>query len=271
MTADVAVRTGVHPVEDRGDGPPVLWLSSAFAEAPWLPVHDRLLAHGHRLVVPHAPSVQPGGVLEDVRAMADYVLHLVDVLDALGLDRLPVVGTSFGGWVAAELAARHPERVAGLALVDAMGLRVEGQPAAELFALNLAGLAALLLHDRRAVDVAALPAFDRQADPMTSVARMIVGQEAMARLGWSPYLHDPGLPGRLPRWSRPERPPEREAPPALVVWGDDDRVLPEGHAHAWCDLLGAPLEVVTGAGHLPAVEQPDRVAALLAPFLTAVP
>ena len=260
MTAEVAVRAGVHPVEDGGDGPPVLWLSSAFAEAPWLPVHDRLLAAGHRLVVPHAPSVQPGGVLEDVRAMADYVLHLVDVLDALGLDRLPVVGTSFGGWVAAELAARHPERVAGLALVDAMGLRVEGQPAAELFALNLAGLAALLLHDRRAVDVSALPAFDREADPMTSVSRMIVGQEAMARLGWSPYLHDPGLPARLPRWGGP----------ALVMWGDDDRVLPEGHAHTWCDLLGAPLEVVAGAGHLPAVEQPERVAALLAPFLAGI-
>ncbi|HLG91888.1 MAG TPA: alpha/beta hydrolase [Acidimicrobiales bacterium] len=250
----VEVRSGPVGVERGGSGWPVLWLSSSFGEAPWLPVHQLVSEH-HLVVAPHPPTLD--GVLGRIRSMDDYVLHLEELLDALGLNSAAVVGTSFGGWVAAELAARQPTRVDALVLIDAMGLRVPGQPAAEIFAPPLPQLAALVLHDRRAADPRALPAFDPSADPLECLGRLIAGQEAMARLGWSPYLHDPALEGRL----------ERYRGPALVVWGSDDRVLPEGHAHRWCELLGAEMRVVEPAGHLPAVEQPEQTARVVLEWL----
>jgi pimeloyl-ACP methyl ester carboxylesterase len=252
----VSVRLGSQEVEDHGDGPPLLWLGSCFGEAPWTAAHQRL-ATTRRVVAPHAPTMREGGVLEHVDTMEDYVLHLVDVMDAAGLDRPAVVGASFGGWLAAELAARHPDRVRALALVDAMGLRLVEAPAAEVFAPGLPALARLLLHDPRSVDVAAIPVFDRTADPMASIARLVEGQEAMARMGWSPYLHDPRLPERIDRYRGP----------ALVVWGADDRVLAPAYARAWADLFDAPVEIVPDAGHLPAIEQPDRVVELITGFL----
>jgi pimeloyl-ACP methyl ester carboxylesterase len=219
----------------------IVWLPSAFGEAERLRVHDML--DDDVVVIGHDSAAT---------TMAEHVVGLVDRLpDA----PVTLVGTSFGGWVAAEVASYYPERVARLVLVDAMGLYVPGHPAAELFALTLRQLADLLLHDRAAVDVRALPVFDRAADAMERHMRMIAAQEAMARLGWSPYLHDRDLPARLSRYRGP----------ATIVWGDDDRVLDDAHAKAWVDLFDGRAEhyTVEGAGHLPQIEQPDRVAAAL--------
>jgi len=209
------------------------------------------MASNRRVIAPHAPSLE--GRLASVHTLDDYVLQVEELLDVLGLESVVVLGSSFGGWVAAELAALRPERIQALVLVDALGLYVPGEPAAEIFASSLPQLAGLLLKDRRALDVAALPTFDSSQDPMESMSRLIMGQEAMARLGWSPYLHNPGLPARLRRYRGP----------ALVIWGSHDQVLSEGHAHRWCDLLGAELSIVQQAGHLPAIEQPAAVARLV--------
>ncbi|MGH9208553.1 MAG: alpha/beta fold hydrolase [Acidimicrobiales bacterium] len=252
----VEVGAGRLDVEDRGGGSPVLWLSSSFGEAPWLPVHE-LLAASHRVVVPHPPTLE--GTLADIHSMTDYLLHMEEVMDALGLQRTAVVGTSFGGWMAAELAALRPERVNALVLVDAMGLYIPDEPAAEIFAANLPQLAGLLLRDRRALDVKALPIFDSSADPMTSVSRLITGQEALARLGWSPYLHNRELPKHVRRFGGP----------SLVIWGAHDQVLSEAHAHCWCDLLNARLEMIEDAGHLPAIEQPSALALTVSTWLGA--
>ena len=186
--------------------------------------------------------------------MAEHVVRLADTID-----RAVVVGTSFGGWVAAELASWFPERVEALVVVDAMGLYVPGHPAAELFALTLRQLADLLFRDPADVDTRAMPAFDRHVDAMERHLRMIETQEQMTRLGWSPYLHDRDLPARLARYTGP----------ALVVWGDDDRVLPPAHAAAWSELLAAEVATIEEAGHLPHIEQPDRVAAVIADWLSS--
>jgi pimeloyl-ACP methyl ester carboxylesterase len=230
---------------------PLVWLPSAFGEAQRpLPVHDRLVELG--------PMLVPVG--DDSKSMAEHVLWLSDSLETNGFERAVVVGTSFGGWVAAELASWFPERVEALVLVDAMGLYVPGHPAAELFALTLRRLGELLFHDPAAVDTSAMPVFDREVDAMARHLRLIEAEEQMTRLGWSPYLHDRDLPERLGRYGGP----------ALVVWGDDDRVLPRAHAAAWAELVGAEVEIVADAGHLPHIEQPDRVAAVVGDWLSSI-
>jgi pimeloyl-ACP methyl ester carboxylesterase len=109
---------------EGGAGPSLLYLHGADTFW-WMPVHD-LLARRHRVVLPVHPGFGASEGLETIETMEDLVFHTLDVLDALGLDRVDVVGLSLGGWLGAELALRHPRRVDRLVLVDAAGVRAPG-------------------------------------------------------------------------------------------------------------------------------------------------
>jgi pimeloyl-ACP methyl ester carboxylesterase len=148
-----------------------------------------------------------------------------------------------------------------------MGLRVEDESPPELFTLGPGQLAKLVFADPRSVDVSAIPVFDRDGDPVAAFQKLLEGQEAMARLGWSPYLHDPKLPDRIRRYVFPAQGAARARGRSLVVWGEHDAVLGMAHARAWGEMLGVEPEVLPGAGHLAAIEQPDVVADLVGRFL----
>jgi pimeloyl-ACP methyl ester carboxylesterase len=93
-----------------GSGAPLLYLHSAGGEIAWLPFFD-LLARQFTIYVPASPGFAGSTGLERIDTIEDLVFHTVDVLDALGLEQPSVVGLSFGGWLAAELAVHHPHRV----------------------------------------------------------------------------------------------------------------------------------------------------------------
>src|SRR5262249_22166333 len=128
-----------------GRGTPLLYLHSAGGNV-WGPFLDRLAAE-FTVVAPTGPGVGRSEGLDRIDTIHDLVFHTVDLLDALGLGPLPVVGLSLGCWLAAELAVHHPERVAKLVLIDAVGLRVEGAPIAEFFLLGPEETRRLLFHD----------------------------------------------------------------------------------------------------------------------------
>src|SRR5207249_10338492 len=76
-------------------------------------------------------------------------------------------------------------------------------------------------------------------------------REATARYGWSPYLHNPKLKGRL----------HRVRIPTLFLWGTADRVLSESYGRAYCEAIpGARFDIIERAGHFPHIEQPDEFA-----------
>jgi pimeloyl-ACP methyl ester carboxylesterase len=109
---------------EGGTGRPLLYLHGA-GTFWWMPVHD-LLAARRRVFLPVHPGFGASEGLDAIETMEDLVFHTVDVLDALRLDRIDVVGLSLGGWLGAELALRHPARVNRLVLVDAAGVRLPG-------------------------------------------------------------------------------------------------------------------------------------------------
>lgn len=94
---------------EGGGGPPVLYLHGAGTYW-WLPAHD-LLAARHRVLAPVHPGFGASTGVEEIDDIEDLVFHTLDVLDELKLDRVDVVGGSLGGWIAAELALRQPQRV----------------------------------------------------------------------------------------------------------------------------------------------------------------
>src|SRR6185369_7099133 len=189
----------------------------------------------------------------------DAVFHYLDVLDGLGLDRVHLVGVSLGGWIAAELAIRHPERITRLVLADAFGLRLNGHAAPDVAAAlaDPSTLRSLLFADPAGPMADVAVPLRAAGDERSAWA--LRAAEAMARLGGGASLEDPKLAGRL----------RRATMPALVVWGERDPLLPLAHAEAFRDgLAKAELDVIPSCGHLPHFEQERRFVDTVREFLT---
>lgn len=241
-----------------GRGAPLVYLHSAALDVEWGEAHERL-AERHTVYAPTAPGFADSTGLEALDGIFDLALHTLEVLDALELRRVPLAGTSFGGWIAAEVATYWPERVERLVLCDAVGLWLDECPPFELFATRPPELAPKLYYDLEQP----VPAMMRLWTPTMVIPEEILlpqlkAMEALARVGWNPYLHDPKLPERL----------RRVRAPTLVLWGRQDGIVPPPYAERWAALIrGARVAWIDRCGHLPPVERPAEFAAAVAAFL----
>src|SRR5262249_23021559 len=121
---------------EDGQGAPLLYLHG-FADVhsvkeTWMPFHEKLAAHA-RVIVPAHPGCSQTDENKDVDAIEDVVFHYLEVLDALKLTHFDLVGACVGGWIAAELAVRHPEKIRKLVLIGAAGLFVQGALIGDVF------------------------------------------------------------------------------------------------------------------------------------------
>ncbi|MGH9231710.1 MAG: alpha/beta fold hydrolase, partial [Acidimicrobiales bacterium] len=215
---------------------------------------------GFRVTAPELAGFGRSDPAPEWHRIEDAVFDLRLLLDGLDLDRPLVIGSSLGGWLAAELAVWFPDRVGALVLVDPVGLRVEGAPVFDLFAARRDETARRLLPGGGDLLGLLAPALEGDDDPNAPLLHLLHAAEATARLGWNPFLHDPKLAGRLPLVTAP----------TLVVWGADDGIVPRDHGEAYAaGIPGARLEIVEGCGHLPALERPAVVSDLVAGFAGA--
>lgn len=241
-----------------GTGQPVLYLHGHWLTRRWLPVHAAL-ARSVDLLAPDAPGFGDTPAPPELRGRDDLVLFYRRVLDALGLDRVHVVGHGLGGWLAADLAVWYPDRVASLSLLAPFGLRVPGEPVADVFLLDPATF------DDQYYGGAA----DGYEDLVPGVGTPAQGgpeewAQRYGELGTAASLmwgrrYDLALEHRLPR----------TGVPALVVAGQDDRIVPAAHTARWAELLGARTATVPG-GHAFVVTEPERTAEAVAGFIGTV-
>jgi pimeloyl-ACP methyl ester carboxylesterase len=236
-----------------GRGKPLLILHPEFAADQWFPYHDRLAAC-FEVLAPDHPGFGRSERPEWLDAIDDLAFHYVDLLDALGLDRVSIVGTSLGGWIAAELAAAHPERLQRLVLVGAGGIKVDGVERFDLFLHPLEETLRHLFHDQsRAAQL--LPA---EFGPEV-IVRGYRETTTLARLSWNPYFYNPKLAHSL----------RRIAAPTLIVWGQDDTFLPFAYAEAYMHLLpSATLQVIPNCVHFVPFEQMELFTEHVTRFLT---
>jgi pimeloyl-ACP methyl ester carboxylesterase len=185
----------------------------------------------------------------------DLAYFYLDLLDALKLDGAVVVGVQLGGWIAAEMAVKSTARIAKLVLADAVGIKPGGRETrdiADIYAITDKTLAELVYADpaKMAVESKTLPEGD-----LVSMAR---SRESTGRYAWSPYMHNPKLLGRLHRIDKP----------ALVLWGEADRVATPDYGRAYAAAIpGARFETIAGAGQLPHLEQPEAFAHRVVEFI----
>jgi pimeloyl-ACP methyl ester carboxylesterase len=242
-----------------GTGEPVLFLHAAGGAGTWHPFHEMLAARGFEVIAPDHPGFGKSDEFPEVEAIDDLVFHYLDVLDALGLDRPHVVGASFGGWIAAELALYLPQRVASLTLLSAAGLRLPEHPVTDLFLLPPARLPATLFHNAPPPAPVPPPGTPPDLDAVIAADREAT---ALARFSWVPFFSDPKLERRL----------RRITAPTLVVAPSDDRVIPVEHAQRYAERIpNATYTEVPDCGHAMYFERPAEFTARVAAFLNAYP
>jgi pimeloyl-ACP methyl ester carboxylesterase len=251
-------RLGVHGVEvayrRKGSGQPTLFLHGAGFTRMWLPFHEALSRHAD-LIAPEHPGYGATEMPDWLDGFDDLVIHYDELLDALGLDRVHLVGYSLGGWLAAEFAAFYPKRLASLTLMTPAGLRIIGKPIPNPFAMPPERFFDLIFNDKTNM-LEYLP----DAESLDEVVHLYGEATTLARLAWNPQ-YDLKLERRL----------ERVDCPALVVRAEHDRLIPDEMAERYAELLpNARIETVAGTGHAMAYEQPERTADLIARFIQEV-
>jgi pimeloyl-ACP methyl ester carboxylesterase len=187
--------------------------------------------------------------IETLEDLFDLTLAYDELLAALGIERAHLVGHSFGGMTAAELAAVFPARARTLTLASPLGLwRDDAQPA-DILILPADELAAVLWRDpasRVAVEWAVGVGGD--PDDIAAQVESLQRRSSMAKFAWP--IPDKGLRRRL----------HRIAAPTVLVWGDEDRANPVVYAEEWQRLIkGAALRLVPG-GHMILHEAPEAAA-----------
>jgi pimeloyl-ACP methyl ester carboxylesterase len=231
-------------VDDRGDGRPFLLLHGG-GGAQTVTGFAELLATKEpaRVITPTHPGFGGTPRPDGLTSMAGLAALYRELLDRLGLQDVTVIGNSIGGWIAAELALLGSTRVSGLALVDAVGIEVDGHPVTDISPLSLDELARLSYHDPAAfrIDPAAMTEAQRAGMAANRAALQVYGGTRMT---------DPTLRGRL----------AAIACPALVAWGDADRIADPGYGRAYAAAIpGARFELLAETGHLPQLETPEQL------------
>ncbi len=236
-----------------GQGPPLVWLHAADGIPDEHPLLGALVST-REIVAPLAPGFADLAELDGVADVHELAMHYDDVLGALELQAATVVGHSFGGMVAAELAAHYPGRVGELVLIAPVGLWNDEYPVADMFAVLPQDLPKLLY-----ADPPPAPGPDEAEADVDALVAQVRGLSTVASFLFP--IPDLGLARRLDRISAP----------TLVVFGEQDALVPPAYADDYvAGIPNARKAIIPGAGHLVPVERPAEVLAAIEEFLAPV-
>lgn len=255
----VSVVNGRFNVEvlEAGEGPDLLFIHGA-GGLMWDPFLEQLSQHYH-VIAPRLPGTGGSTGVEWLMDHHDVFGFYWDLIDALGVGQLHVVGHSMGGWFAAEVAAMRPERVEKLVLIAPVGLWNDDYPVADFFAMLPAELAEALFHDQEhpgAKMMTAAPPEDPDEMRTMAVERAKNLQTA-ARFMWP--IPDKRLSERIHRISSP----------TLICWGESDGVVPPSYANDFGQAIaGSEVAMFSASGHMPQVEEPEAMLQKVGSFLS---
>ncbi len=235
------------------------------------------LSQRHDVIAPdllgHGDSAKPMGDY----SLGAHASGLRDLLLTLGVSRATIVGHSFGGGVAMQFVYQHPEMCDRLVLVGSGGLGREVSWLLRLVTLPLAEQTMPLFFPRWVAD--------RGTDVSRFLRRRGLRSPLLGEL-WRAYTSLAGAENRkaFVRTIRTVIEPGGQSVsaldrlylashvPTLIVWGENDRIIPVAHAHiAHETIVGSRLEIIPGAGHFVHTETSGQFLAVLADFLDTVP
>ena len=238
----------------RGAGQPILVLHGFQTVDPETRFLDLLGRHGE-IVAPSSPGFGHSPRPKDFDTVYDLVHLYLEVLEMLPGDKVTLLGFSFGGWLAAEVAAACSHRLDKLVLVDPLGIKISDRETPDIldvFNKSPDEVRRSSWHDPDRF----APDFNKMSDEALVVYAR--NREALCLYAWHPYMYNP----QLPRWLG------RIKVPTLLVWGAGDRVVTPDYGRAYSRLIpGSRFELIERAGHHPEIEQPEAFAERVAAFL----
>ncbi|MCX6396953.1 MAG: alpha/beta fold hydrolase [Propionibacteriales bacterium] len=269
-------------VSGPADGAPVLLIHGiARSLEDWTEAHD-LLAGTHRVISTDLPGFGYSRKGRERPGLAAFARAMAGLLDAAGVSEpVHVMGNSLGGGVAMTLATDHPGRVASLTLVNSVGFgsdaNISPLPMAYGALAALPGLRDYFGPKARAAGAETIRDlfFDRSlATPAQFKHAGLLAKQRDFRatfLGTAATLGAPVV-GIRAGWRRALLAKVATSGiPVLVVWGDDDRILPPHHLEAAAAALPrARTHMFVDAGHMPQVEKAEEFAALAGAFVDEV-
>ena len=240
----------------HGDGRPLVLLHGMQHIEPGARFVE-LLGRRAQVVAPSHPGFGYSARPDGFETVYDLVHLYLEFLDTLPFDKVALAGFSFGGWLAAELAAACTHRIDRLVLVDALGIKVSDRETADIldvFNRHPDEVNAASWHDPARF----APNYDAMSDEaLVTRAR---NWESLCVYGWHPYMYNP----QLKRWLA------RIRVPTLVLWGAADGIVTPAYGRAYAALIpGARFETIDNAGHHPEIERPEAFAKRVTAFLEA--
>jgi pimeloyl-ACP methyl ester carboxylesterase len=237
----------------RGDGPPVVVFHHSFGSPGWLAFYEQLSA-GFDTLVPDLPGFAGSPQPPWARHPRDLSILLGWWLRKLELGPVTLVGCGFGGWVAAELSTMAPELVSNLVLVGAAGLLPEKGRILDQILISHSEYVQAAFKHRESYE-----AIYGTGLPDDLLISWDENREMMTRVAWKPYMYNRRLVPLL----------SEIAFPTLIVWGDEDNVVPLECGQQYQRLIpGSKLEIVPDCGHAVDMERPAALAALIATQLS---
>ena len=267
----VATRNARLSIVEAGEGPAVLAIHGLGATKGSFFPTVAALSDRFRVIALDLPgfgdSDKPLGAAYDAPYFASAC---VDLLDALGLDRVHVIGNSLGGRVALELGLREPARVERMALLACSLAWRRARPWAPLVRLTRPELGLVHLAPRAVVD-----GIVRRMIPGANDGWTAAGVDEFLRAYLTPsgrtafyaaarhiYLDEPhGLNGFWPRMGTLE-------PDALFIWGREDKLVPIGFKRHVADALPYAHHLELDCGHVPQIERPEPTNRAIAAFFS---
>jgi pimeloyl-ACP methyl ester carboxylesterase len=235
-----------------GNGPPALVLHRDIGTLEGSLFHDEL-AKSADVIVPHHAGWGRSARAEWMRSVRDVAVMYRGLLAELGIARATLIGLGFGGWIAAEMATMAPGDVAKLVLVGPMGIKPPEGDILDQAIVSYLDYARAGFHDQKTFDkvYGAAPSTDQ-------LEAWDIAREMCFRIAWKPYMYSQTLPHLLPSVKVP----------ALIAWGDKDKIVPIATANCYLAALpNTKLEVIKNCGHCVDLEQPERLARLVTPFI----
>lgn len=192
-----------------------------------------------RVLLPTHPGFGGTPRSAGVTDVRDLAAAYVAMLEELDLADVTVIGNSFGGWLAAEIALQHSPRVSGAVIVDGIGIEVEGQPPTDVSGFSATEIQKFSWHD------------PSKAPVPPSAGGTGPSPDIQALIGYTgPTMSDPTLAGRLAGIDIPVQ----------VIWGESDRIAGPEYGKAYADAIPqATYTLLPRTGHLPQLETPEEL------------
>ena len=231
-------------VQDRDRTRPFLLLHGGGGVMTMAGFADLLAERTHsRVLLPTHPGFGGTPKPGELTSVTDLARTYVTMLEQLGLSDVTVIGNSFGGWLATEIALQQSPRVSGVVIIDGIGIEVPGHPMTDVSGLSPAELRSYSWHDPGKAP----------AGPGTGGTGP--SPDVQALTGYTgPAMSDSALIGRLGGIGIP----------AHVLWGESDRIVDPDYGRAYAAAIPAStFTLLPRTGHLPQAETPEELLAAL--------